>query len=69
MSFNIAKGTFTGSAILGVGAARKTVVLQGLLVPDSTTAADLYDAKGHGYFLLPESATVTRSGLILIEAN
>jgi hypothetical protein len=29
----------------------------------------LYDAKGHGYFLLPESATVTRSGLILIEAN
>ena len=69
LSFNIAKGTFTGSAILGVGAARKTVVLQGLLVPDSTTAADLYDAKGHGYFLLPESATVTRSGLILIEAN
>jgi hypothetical protein len=31
--------------------------------------ADLYDAKGHGYFLLPESTTVTRSGLILIEAN
>jgi hypothetical protein len=69
LSFNIAKGTFSGSATFGTGAAKKTFVLQGLLVPDSSTTGDLYDAKGHGYFLLPESATVTRSGLIRIEAD
>jgi len=69
LSFNVAKGTFTGSSTFGSGAAKKTFALQGLLVPDSSTAGDLYDAKGHGYFLLPESATVTRSGLILIEAD
>lgn len=69
LSFNVANGTFTGSSTFGSGAAKKTFALQGLLVPDSSTAGDLYDAKGHGYFLLPESATVTRSGLILIEAD
>lgn len=69
VSFNNAKGTFTGSATFGVGAAKRTFALQGLLVPDSSTAGDLYDAKGHGYFLLPESATVTRSGLVRIEAD
>lgn len=69
VSFNNARGTFTGSATFGTGAAKKTFALQGLLVPDSSTAGDLYDAKGHGYFLLPESATVTRSGLVLIEAD
>lgn len=61
-------GAFTGSMTVGTGAAKRTLAIQGLLVPDATTQ-NPFDSQGHGYLLLPATGSgVTRSGMVLIEA-
>lgn len=61
-------GAITGSATVGTGANKKVLPIQGLLVPDASTP-NLFDSKGHGFFLLPAmGSAVSRSGMVLIEA-
>ncbi len=63
-----ATGAFSGSITLGEGASRKVIPIQGLLVPDASTA-NAFDSEGFGYFLLPSAAPgVTRSGAVILSA-
>jgi Calx-beta domain/Putative Ig domain len=60
-------GAFTGSYTDGTGLAKRTVTVQGLLVPDAATPSD-FDSTGYGYFILPTStAGVSRSGAVILE--
>ncbi|MBB5039995.1 Calx-beta domain-containing protein [Prosthecobacter dejongeii] len=63
-----ATGAFSGSITLGEGASRKVIPIQGLLVPDASTA-NAFDSEGFGYFLLPSATPgVTRSGAVILSA-
>lgn len=65
LSITNSSGAFSGSVRLGA----KTVSVQGLIVPETSTS-DPFDGAGHGYFLLPTATSgVTRSGLVVVEAS
>jgi len=61
-----ATGLFSSTLTLGSGLTKRTVIVQGLLVPDAATD-NAFDSTGYGYFILPVSGTVSRSGAAIIE--
>lgn len=66
LTFKNDTGLVTGTVVLGTGAAKKSLTVQALLVPDETTA-DPFDSRGEGFFLAPLSTTQTRSGAVRME--
>lgn len=66
LTFKNDTGLVTGTVVIGTGAAKKSLPVQALLVPDETTA-DPFDSRGEGFFLAPLSASQTRSGAVRME--
>lgn len=69
LSITVSTGAFRGAFTLTDGAIKRRVTFQGLVVPDLSTF-DPFDAKGHGWFLLPglpgSSASAKRSGAVML---